>query len=75
MSYDKFSHPYKFYELPKVISPHTKFSSHAYYELTGFWPEQVTGIVAELTLLPDVIICRSTRCRALKDLIMNRKCC
>jgi hypothetical protein len=68
VSYDKFSSPYKLYELPKVVSPHTQFSSHAYYELTRFWPEQVTGIIAELTLLPDVIIFRSTRHRASKDL-------
>lgn len=31
MSYDSFSRPYKFYELPKVHSPHHQFSSHGYY--------------------------------------------
>jgi hypothetical protein len=55
MSYDCFSWPYKFYELPQVDSPHTQFSSHGYYELTGFWPEQLEEINLELILLPDVI--------------------
>jgi hypothetical protein len=68
MSYDCFSRPYKFYELPKVDSPHNQFSSHGYYELTGFWPEQVAEITRELTLIPPVIKCRSTGCIATKDL-------
>ena len=36
MSYEKFSRPYKFYELPQVESPHTQFSSHGLHEMTGF---------------------------------------
>jgi hypothetical protein len=68
MSYDRFSRPYKLYELPKVDDPQTQFSSHGYYEMTGFWPEQVDMISAELTLLPDVIKCRSTGCVASRHL-------
>ena len=70
MSYEKFSRPYKFYELPQVESPHTQFSSHAYYEMTGFWPEQLAEINQELTLIPDVIRCRRTGCFATKDLAL-----
>jgi hypothetical protein len=36
MSYDQYSRPYKFYEFPKVNSPHTQFSAHGYYETTDF---------------------------------------
>jgi hypothetical protein len=68
MSYDCFSCPYKFYELPKVDSPHNHFSSHGYYGLTGFWPEKVAEITRECTLIPPVIKCRSTGCIATKDL-------
>jgi hypothetical protein len=68
MSYDSFSRPYKFYESPKVDSHHIQFSSYGYYELTGFWLEQVVEITRELTLIPPVIKCRSTGCVAPKDL-------
>ena len=70
MSYDRFSRPYKFYELPQVENPHTQFSSHAYYEMTGFWPEQLAVLNQELTLIPDVIRCRRTGCSATKDLAL-----
>ncbi len=36
MSYDSFSCPHKFYDLPKERSPTDQFSSHNFYELTGF---------------------------------------
>ncbi len=49
MSEDRFSLPYKYYELPQVEKPHTQFSSHAYFEMTGFWPEQLVEINQELT--------------------------
>jgi hypothetical protein len=44
MLYGCFSRPYKFYDLPKVRKPTAQFSSHGFYELTGFWPEQVSEI-------------------------------
>jgi hypothetical protein len=68
MSYDRFSRPYKFYELSQVENPHTQFSSHAYYEMTWFWLEQLVEINQELTLIPDFIRCRRTGCFASKDL-------
>lgn len=68
MSYDQYSRPYKFYELPRVNFPHVQFSAHGYYEMTGFWPEQVDAIVSEFTLIPDSIRCRSTGCVASKHL-------
>jgi hypothetical protein len=68
MSYDHFSRPCKLYELPQVDSPHTQFSSHGYFELTGFWPEQLKEINQELILLPDVIRCRRTGCCARRDM-------
>jgi len=56
------------YELPQVDGPQTQFSSHGYYELTWFWPEQLEEINRELILLPDVIQCRTTGCSATRDL-------
>ena len=58
MSYNKFSRPYIFYEQPRVDDPINHFSSHIYYQFTGFWPEQLNEICRELTLLPDRIRCR-----------------
>jgi hypothetical protein len=55
MSYDGFSRPYKMYELPQEDSLHTQFSSHGYFEMTRFWPEQLEETNQELILLPDVI--------------------
>lgn len=68
MSYDSFSRPYKFYDLPKVRNPAEQFSSHGFYELTGFWPEQVSEISRELIFIPPIIRCRSTGCIAPKEL-------
>jgi hypothetical protein len=67
MSYDSFSRPYKFYDLPKVRNPAEQFSSHSFYELTGFWPEQVSEISRELIFIPPIIRCRSTGCIAPKE--------
>jgi hypothetical protein len=44
MSYDMWSRPYRFYELPCVDNIYEQFSSHRFYELTGFWPVQVQEI-------------------------------
>jgi hypothetical protein len=68
MSYDSFSRPYKFYDLPKVRNPAEQFSSHGFYELTGFCPEQVSEISRELIFIPPIIRCRSTGCIAPKEL-------
>ena len=70
MSYNKFSRPYIFYEQPRVDDPINHFSSHIYYQFTGFWPEQLNEICRELTLLPDRIRCRKTGCFASKHLAL-----
>jgi hypothetical protein len=54
MPYDKFSMPYVFYHLLRVDDPTAQFSKHIlYYQMTGFWPEQVNKICQALTLLPN----------------------
>ena len=68
MSYDSFSHPYVNYELPKVVSPSEQFTKYMYYQMAGFWPEQVVEISRELTLIPDAIRCRRGGCAATKEL-------
>jgi hypothetical protein len=68
MSYNRFSHPYVNYELPKVITPSHQFTKYMYYMMTGFWPEQFHEICQELTLLPDVVHCRRSGCKARKEM-------
>jgi hypothetical protein len=68
MSYDRFSHPYVNYELPKVVSPSEQFTIYMFHQMTGFWPKQVNEISWELTLIPDVIRCRRTGCTAPKEM-------
>jgi hypothetical protein len=68
MSHDGFSRPFVNYELPKVFTPSYLFSKYMYYMMTGFWPEQVHEICRELRLLPDVIRCRRSGCKAGKEM-------
>jgi hypothetical protein len=56
------------YDLPSVDNIYEQFSSHRFYELTGFWPVQVQEICQNLSLIGATIICQSTRCTAPKDL-------
>jgi len=44
ISYDMWSRPYHLYDLPCVDNIYEQFSSHRFYELTGFWPVQVQEI-------------------------------
>jgi hypothetical protein len=39
-----------------------------YYQMTGFWSEEITEISNEVSLIPAVIECRRTGCCATKDL-------
>jgi hypothetical protein len=70
ISYNKFSRPFIFYEQPRVDDPSIQYSSNVYYQLTGFWPEQLQEIFRELTLLPDRIRCRKTGCSTSKHLAL-----
>ncbi len=45
-----------------------------YYQMAGFWPEQVVKISWELTLIPNVICCRRSGCAATKDLSIFLLC-
>ena len=76
MSYDMWSRPYRVYDLPSVDNIYEQFSSHRFYELTGFWPVQVQEICQNLSLIGDTIVCQSTRCTAPKDLaVFVLLCC
>jgi hypothetical protein len=70
MSYNKFSKTYCQYELPSVEDPSTQLTSHRFYELSGFWPEQVHEICQEMALIPGTLVCPSTRCTASKELAL-----
>ena len=70
MSYDMWSRPRRFYELPAVENVFQQFSVHHFYELTSFWSVQVQEIYQHLALINDRIICPSTRCNASKDLAL-----
>jgi hypothetical protein len=48
-----------------------KMEKCLYYEMTGFWPEQVAEISRELIFLPPVIRCRYTGCVVYKDLLLQ----
>jgi hypothetical protein len=67
LSYDKVSHPYVTYDLPKVVTPTQQFTKYSFYLMTWFWPEQVSAISVALTLILDIIQCQKTRCAATKE--------
>jgi hypothetical protein len=60
LSHDKVSRSFITYNLPKVVTPTQQFTKYSFYLMTGFWPEQVSAISVELTLIPDMIQCRKT---------------
>jgi len=68
--YNKFSRPYIFYNQPRIDDPAMHFSSTVYYQLSGFWLEQMEEICHEFVLLPEIIRCQSTGCCAPKHLAL-----
>ena len=57
-SYDKNTRPKKHYTLPP-LNRHdifNEFTSHDFYYLSGFWPDQFNEIVNAMVLIPDKII-------------------
>ncbi len=46
--------------------PITQFSCAIYYQMTGFWPQQLDEIFHEMVLLPDRIQCQRAGCQATK---------
>jgi hypothetical protein len=51
-------------------NPVEAFTSHQFYQNTGFWPEQFTEVKNNLTLIPDLTRCQQTRCRSTKSLAL-----
>jgi hypothetical protein len=58
-----------------VDNIYEQFSSHRFYELTGFWPVQVQEVCPNLTLIGDTSVCQSTRCSAPKELALFMLLC
>ena len=57
-SYDKNTRPTKSYDLPP-LSQHdmfNEFTSHDFYYVSGFWPDQFDEIVENMILIPDKIV-------------------
>ena len=60
---------------PTIIFPHLplenpveEFPAATFFQLTGFWPGQFEEMCNNLILIPDIIVCTETRCRASKQL-------
>jgi hypothetical protein len=67
-SYDMFIHPSVLFPDPPFDDPVEAFTSYQFYPNTGFWPDQFMEVKNNLTLIPDVIRCRQSRCRTTKSL-------
>jgi hypothetical protein len=67
-SYDMVVRPTVLFPDPPVEDPLQEFSTYHFYQLCGFWPEQLTEVVNNLVLIPDRIICEKTRCSSTKYL-------
>jgi hypothetical protein len=69
-SYDIVLRPTTLFGEPAVINPLQEYSSHRFYQLTGFWPDQFVETADNLLFIPDVMVCDRTRCSASKTLTL-----
>ncbi len=69
-SYDMVLRPTTLFGEPPVVNPLQEYSSHRFYQLTGFWPSQFMEVADNLLLIPDVIVCETTCCCASKTLAL-----
>jgi hypothetical protein len=69
-SYDMFLHPTVLIPDLPFDNPVEAFTSYQFYQNTGFWPEQLMAVKNNLTLIPDLIRCRQSRCRSTKSLAL-----
>jgi len=67
-SYDMNVRPTMFYDDPPLQNPVEELPSTMFHQLSGFWPGQFDEIVRNLVLIPDQIVCPTTRCRLSKHL-------
>lgn len=67
-SYDMHVRPTLLFDHLPFDDPIAELVPTEFYELSGFWPDQFTEIINNLTLLPERIVCPITRCYASKQL-------
>ena len=67
-SYDMHVRPTLLFDYLPFDDPIAELVPTEFYELSGFWPDQFTEIINNLTLLPERIVCPITRCYASKQL-------
>jgi hypothetical protein len=54
------------YDDPPLENPLEELPSAIFHHLSGFWPMQFEEIVHNLALIPDQVVCPTTRCRSSK---------
>ena len=69
-SYDMVLRPTTLFREPPVVNPLQECSSHRFYQLCGFWPDQFTEVIDNLLLIPDIIVCDRSRCSTSKTLAL-----
>jgi hypothetical protein len=62
--------PTTLFREPPVVNPLQEYSSHRFYQLCGFWPDQFTEVIDNLLLIPDIIVCDRSRCSTSKTLAL-----
>jgi hypothetical protein len=69
-SYDMVLRPTTLFREPPVVNPLQEYSSHRFYQLSGFWPDQLIEVADNLLLLPDIMACDRTHCSVSKTLAL-----
>ena len=67
-SYDMRVWPTILFQDAPLEDPVEELPAATFFQLSGFWPGQLTDVSNNLLLIPDTIICPITRCRASKKL-------
>ena len=55
---------------PQLLDPVAELPATEFYKLAGFRPGQFVEVSDNLVLIPDWIICPTTRCTVLKQLVL-----
>jgi hypothetical protein len=71
-SYDMSCRPVVQHSDPPIQNPVEELTSYHFYQSSGFWPDQFTEVLENLTLIPDVIQCPRSRSTASKSSLKQR---
>jgi hypothetical protein len=70
-----FIRPTVLFEIPPLQDPIAELPASEFYKLCGFWPGQFEEIANNLLLIPDQIVCSTTRCSASKHVAVFLMLC